>query len=247
MQKAIIGKLFICTIFCASTLLSQDSLSVIGKFIDGHSWTMDFGISSNLTLETFQGTAISISKFVSDYQKYRFGISTNLNYTSEDHSGNEYAADTLKELTGHNDENNMYSVQITFQYITYATPKSQTSIYFGIGPLVGISWFKQNSDAYANMPGYYQSQDGSADSHTNYSVGVLGSCGVEWFFSEHISIHAEYGLTAKYTWSKEESSKYNKGGYINLKTDPYKNNYSSSYSSWLLSGQSVLFGLSVNY
>ncbi|MGD0590762.1 MAG: hypothetical protein ABSA44_08195 [Bacteroidota bacterium] len=182
MKKAIYGKLVICTIFYASTLLAQDSLSVIGKFIDGHSWTMDFGISSNLTLRTFQGTAISLSKFISDYQKYRIGISTNLNYYSGDQSGNNYAADTLTGVSSGNNDNSMYSVQITIQYISYATPKSQTSIYFGIGPLAGISWSKQNTNAVSSDPSSYQNQYGSTNSNSNYFVGVLGSCGGRMVF-----------------------------------------------------------------
>jgi hypothetical protein len=247
MKKAVLGKLFICIIFFASTLLAQDSLSVIGKFIDGHSWTMDFGISSNLTLKTFQGTAISLSKYISDYQKYRIGISTNLNYSSGDQSRNDYAADTLTDLSSGNNDNSMYSVQITIQYITYATPKSQTSIYFGIGPLAGISWSKQNNNANSSNPGYSQNQNGSTNSNSNYFAGVLGSCGVEWFFSEHISIHAEYGLSAQYSWGKIESSSNSQSSYINSNSYSGKSNSSSSSSSWSLSGQSVLFGLSVNY
>jgi len=247
MKKAVLAKLFICTIFYASTLLAQDSLSVIGKFIDGHSWTMDFGISSNLTLRTFQGTAISLSKYISDYQKYRFGISTNLNYNSVDQSGNNYAADTLTGLTSGNNDNNMYSVQITIQYITYATPKAQTSFYFGIGPLVGVSWSEQNSNTNSNDPGYYQSHNGSTNSDTRYFVGVLGSCGVEWFFSEHISIHAEYGLSIQHNWGKTESSNNSQSSYVYSSSYSNKSNSSGSTSGWLLSGQSVLFGLSVNY
>jgi hypothetical protein len=247
MKKVVLAKLFICTIFYASTLLAQDSLSVIGKFIDGHSWTMDFSISSNLTLRTFQGTAISLSKFISDYQKIRFGVSTNLDYNSRDQSGNNYAADTLSGLTNDNNENNMYSVQIVIQYITYATPKSQTSIYFGIGPLVGVSWFEQNNNDNTTNPGYYQSQYGSKSSSTKYFIGMLGSCGVEWFFSEHISIHAEYGLSVQYNWGKTESSSNSQSSYVNSSSYSNKSHSSGSTSGWFLSGQSVLFGLSVNF
>jgi hypothetical protein len=247
MKKSILGKLLIYSILFASTLLAQDSLSVIGKFIQDHSWTMDFGISSNLTLSAFKGTALSLSKFTSDYQRYRFGISTNLNNNSRNQSGSHYDADTLSGASSGDDDNDAYSVQITLQYITYATPRAQTSIYFGIGPLVGISWSKSNSTSNSSTIGYYQDQGGNTSSYTSYSVGALGSCGVEWFFSEHISIHAEYGLVAQYIWSKNESSNQDKYSYVNSNSGSYKNISSSSSSGWSLSGQNVLFGLSVNY
>jgi hypothetical protein len=250
-MKTISGKLLIFSFLCTSSLLAQDSLSVIGKFIQDHSWTMDFGISSNLTLKSFQGTAISLSKFTSDYQKYRLGVSVGLNQSSGDQSGSQYNADTLSNNSNAHSDNYNNSLQITFQYITYATPKAQTSIYFGIGPLVGISWYKNNSNSNTNSVGDYQNQSGYTNTNSNYFVGVLGSVGVEWFFSEHISIHAEYGLSAQYNWGNTQLSNTYQTIYNPiLYTNSYysnRNNNSSSSSGWNLSGQSVLFGLSVNY
>jgi len=247
MKKLILCKLFIYTVLCTSTLFAQDSLSVIGKFIQGHPWTMDFGISSNLTLSTFQGTAISLSKFISDYQKYRFGISTDLSENSGDQTGKQYASDTLSGFTSGDNKTTNYSVRLTAQYITYATPAGHTSIYFGIGPLAGISWYKSTSNSTSNSIDSYQSQYSYTNSETRYFLGMLGSCGVEWFFSEHISLHAEYGLSMQYTWGTTESNSSIKYGYVNSNTYSSKSNSSGSSSGWSLYGQRVLFGLSVNY
>jgi hypothetical protein len=231
-----------------TSLLAQDSLSVIGKFIQGHPWTMDFGISSNLTLSNFQGAAISISKFISDYQKYRFGISTSINSGSSDQSGINFSADTLVGQSKQNIKTDRYFLELSFQYITYATPHAYTSFYFGIGPLAGIGWSKYNGSSNSNYVGSSQSQYNSNNTYTSYSLGVLGSLGVEWFFSEHISLHAEYGLEASYTWNKNEStynSQYNYSGSNSSSTS--KSSNSSSSSNWSLAGQQVIFGISVNY
>lgn len=67
-----------------STLVAQNSLSVIGNFYQNHPWIMDFSIASNLTLTSFQGATISIGRFTSDYQKYRLGLSTSMRLNSSD-------------------------------------------------------------------------------------------------------------------------------------------------------------------
>ncbi len=241
----------LCGLFAASftfsNLAAQDSLTVIGKFIEGHSWTMDFRIESNLTLSTFQGTAISLSKFVSDYQRIRFGIGTSVNSSSSGNSGMNYSADTLSGRSSGNSENESYSVQISLQRLTYGTPDAQTSIFFGIGPFGGMSWSKNSSSNSSTSVGSYQNQQSNSSTNKTYSAGVLGSFGVEWFFSEHISLHAEYGLAASYSWGSGESSNSYQSGYPGSSNPSIKNISSNSGSGWSLSGQSVLFGLSVNF
>jgi hypothetical protein len=208
---------------------------------------MDFGISSNFTLSTFQGTTISIGKFISDHQKYRIGISTSVNSNSADQNADSFTADTLVSRSKQNSETDSYSLQLSFQYLTYATPNAHTSFYFGIGPFGGIGWDKNNNGSTNYYVNTSQDRTNSNSSRTNYSIGILGSLGVEWFFSENISLHAEYGLAATYIWSKNEST--NKNGT----TSPYtyyasnKNTNSSSTSNWSLAGQKILFGLSINY
>ena len=227
--------------------ICQDSLSVIGKFIQGHPWTLDFGISSNLTLSTFQGTAISLNKFTSDYQKFRFGISTSFSNGTNDENANSYASDTLYNQSKATRESNDYYVQINFQYFTYATPAASTSLYFGIGPFAGIGWGKENTSS--NSSYFASSQEYATNSETSndYSLGILGSVGVEWFFSEHISLHAEYGLAASYSWMKSESSYDSHNYYQGSMSSSDRGDRSSSSSGWSLAGQRVLFGLSVNY
>jgi hypothetical protein len=250
MKKTMLCKSVLVIILCTSSLYAQDSLSVIGKFIGGHSWTMDFGISSNLTLNNFKGAAISLSDFISDYQKYRLEVSTAFSNSSGDQSGNQYSADTLSNNSSGNSDYNSNSIQMTLQYITYATPKAQTSIYFGVGPFVGLSWSKNNSNSSSTSVDFSQSQSSSTSSSSSYFVGVLGSIGVEWFFSEHISLHAEYGLSAQYNWGSSQSNSNNQVTYNSIysyTSNSYRSNSSNTSKGWSVAGQTVVFGLSVNY
>jgi len=131
-------------LFYVVPVKAQDSTSVIGKFIQGHPWTMDFGITSNLTLTTFQGATISAGKFISESRKMRFGLTISATDGSGDHTRNNYTADTLSSRSVINEDGESYSFELKFQYIAYATPDAHTSMYFGMGPLAGISWIKSS-------------------------------------------------------------------------------------------------------
>ena len=247
MKATYLPKAILLVFASFSTLFAQDSMSVIGNFIDGHPWTMDFGIASNLTLNTFQGATISIGRFTSDYQKYRLGLSTSMRLNSGDQNGNSFAADTLSGFNKGNNDDNSYSVSVTFQYLTYATPSNHTSIFFGFGPTIGISWSKQSNNSSSTSVSNSEDIYNRSSSSNGYSAGILGSCGVEWFFSEHISIHAEYGLAFQYSKSTNDSDVYQKYTYQSTIYDNRKSHLSGSSSGWYLSGQDVLFGLSINY
>ena len=239
--------LLVASMLCFQNLSAQDSLSVIGKYIHGHPWTMEFGITSNLTLTSFQGTTISLSKFTSDFEKYRFGISFSGTDGSSDQNSANYAMDTLSSRGGQNSDNVNYALQISFQYVTYATPNAPTSFYFGIGPLIGYGWTKNQSRSTTSNLSGSQSFSNSTSETNNYSLGFLGSLGVEWFFSEHLSVHAEYGLAATYTWGKTESTSVSQYMYTYSPGYSNRSNSSTTTTNWSLSGQKVLFGLSVNY
>jgi hypothetical protein len=171
-----------------------------------------------------------------------------LNSYSDDLSGNSFNMDTLIYNSDGKRDNNSNSIQLSFQYLTYATPNSHTSIYFGIGPLTGINWAKDNvthENVYVNGA---LSQSNDNLSSNGYSLGLLGSAGIEWFFSDHISLHAEYSLSASYTWVTEEfKSSYRNKYYSSPVIYSYEENTKRSSTYWSLSGQSVLFGLSVNF
>jgi hypothetical protein len=229
--------IFFCiTSFCSA----QDTVSMVPRQVRANSWTMEFGIASNFTLTSFQGTAVSVSKYVSDCEKIRIGISSSLSTTSSEAEEKSFTADTLGYWFKGNGDNGTNSIQFTGQYLIYASPRSQTSVYFAIGPLAGINW-SSTDDQREDVPvGNSQGKYSTKESLTEYFAGILGSCGVEWFFSERMSLHAEYGIAGLYKWGKSETT---------IKTETINNKnrkeYSSSSSVWTLMHQNVLFGLGI--
>jgi opacity protein-like surface antigen len=68
------------------------------------------------------------------------------------------------------------------------------SSYWGLGPTAGYRYSRQE---YSSPPsGDFRSHD--------WSAGVAGVLGAEWQATEGLSLLAEYGLTAAYSWQKEE-------------------------------------------
>jgi opacity protein-like surface antigen len=245
MKRFLLGTVLLLSI-ASSASVAQDTLSTNNSRRVKDAWTMEFGIASNFTLSTFQGTAISVSRYISDYQKIRIGISTSLTSSTNTRQELNFYADTLANKSNLNDNNGFNTVQLTLQYLTYASPAEQISIYFAFGPVAGITWSSyDNQQEFTNVWWNY-SKNNSGEKQKQYSVGLLGSCGVEWFFSERMSLHAEYALSIQYNWENYEVTSKGQTTYINNPPSPSnRTERTISSHSWSLQPRYVLFGLSV--
>jgi len=234
--------------FVSSFSLAQDTDSSKTAPINKNLWTMDFRIASNFTLSSFQGTAISLSRFISDYQKIRFGISTSLDALSQEADGKHFRFDTLYSKYTRNNDDIRSSIQFTVQHLTYSSPNKTTSLYFAFGPLVGLTW---RTNDYINNNSTEQFgflKNNGSYTHKTFSIGILGSCGLEYFFSEHMSLHAEYSLAGTYSWYKRSEEIKTLAGLTSTQTySPGREEHSSSSSVWKIESPYVLFGLSVNF
>ena len=236
--------IYVCAI---SICLAQDTTSTV-LWNAPNTWTMEFGIAPNFTLTSFQGTAISLSRYISNYEKIRVGISTALNSTSNKSEEQTYYADTLFSKANNNGDNGYNTIQLTAQYLTYASPNGQISMFFAIGPLAGITWIARDNQRENLTIGYSQGKDINDETQNRYFLGIIGSCGVEWFFSERFSLHAEYGIAGSYNWSKNEATlKYLTTNSPTSTTSVTRREYSSSSSEWSLGSQNIIFGLSVKF
>ena len=197
-------------ISCFSPIFAQDSTAALHSRSIEHPWALEFGISSYLTLGQFQGSMISLSRYVSTNQKIRLGISPR--FSSHSSITSYFPPETLSG--SYTSSFTDGSVGISAQYLSYEAPDDNFSLFLAIGPILRIDWSRY---------------DGSHPRYM-YSVGLLGSGGVEWFATKKISLHAEYGLDVNYLWNKQETS-----------TSSVEN------KSLDISGQSVLFGLSVGF
>jgi len=124
---------------------------------------------------------------------------------------------------------------VVIQRIHYPHPQASAKFFWGIGPRVDYSYSK---DDYKTVDSGSTLQDRKTRT-TSWGVGLSGVLGVEWFANSSISLLAEYGSSALYTYSKrtqDESIGPSSGPHVEQKS-----------RTFTFSPSSVKFGLSVYF
>ena len=233
------------TLYFPSKAQSSDS-----TYLKGGVWALEFGISGNFTLISFQGSTIGALYRISDKNAIRGGITI---------SGNTNDGTTLS--SGSNNDtsygagsgsSSMKSANVSFviQYLWYMNPNGPVYFYTGVGPLVSYSYSENSTDnpflstIYNNgsTQGYWGQQLSTSNS-TQWGVGGAGIVGVEWFTCRWLSLHADYNESIQYRWSSNSSSQDNIPTYPN--SIPSHTDNSGNSKGWTLSSSGVAFGLNI--
>jgi hypothetical protein len=130
----------------------------------GGSWSMQFKFMHDFLLTDFEGALISAKRHFTDKSALRFGL--DLTYS--------------KSWT--DPDTNTFAVGIAIQYFYYTSPDAPVNFYFGFGPQLKYDRFKTEME-------YFESYKYERE----WGLGVLGTWGVEWFATKHISFICEYG------------------------------------------------------
>jgi len=183
------------------------------------SWSLQFRITENFQLSSFQGATLSAKRHLSAGRAIRFGISLNGSVTDKEQTVIDQAADsTFFDLQ--TDENQQY-IRFDAQYLFYPSPEKKLGMFFGAGPLFEFSRNEvSSSDQWAV--------------NKIWSLGVSAVLGVEWFATERISFLSEYSSRVSYDIQISEKS----FGSNSFKHKDEAQTLSFAYSS-------VKFGLSV--
>jgi hypothetical protein len=162
---------------------------------------MQFKIDRNFTLNSFEGSLISITRHISKNKSIRLGLSgfgekydTNDNqWFSQDSEMREHID---KCYTTHN-------IEIILNLNTYINPKSIMKFYYGLGPIFQYNRNKNNiyKDMFREttsrqiLLGHYA--DKNIEEIFGYGINFLW--GVEWFPHDNFSLVAEYGANLTYS------------------------------------------------
>ncbi len=221
-------------------LRAQDTLSERNSLKAG-AWALQFGISSNFTLTSFQGSTFSIKYQLSEKTAIRGGISM----SGATNDGNGIAsgtnADTSIGSVPVNSSSSSQGVSFILQYIWYMNPSGPIHLFAGLGPSISYS-YSQSKTEYAEN-GLYLYDYIPSSSSTQWGAGATGSVGVEWFPSQWFSLRAEYGESLLYRWGSSSSMTDYSGSYTGFVPSHSEN--SSTSKGWSLSSSSVGFGLNV--
>lgn len=202
------------------SLYSQSTEAV--KYLHDSSQCIQFGID-NLSLRTFNQKGISYKMHLSENNALLFGVKLAGSTTTEEMHTKKYSHDTLiSAKTERYDPLPSINIECSAEYIWYFPTGSDLFLFMGGGPD-----FR------------YDQREYTYSFHKNWSAGLIGTIGVEWFVSQKISIHSEYYVSAYYNFSKSNdwSPSYS--------TSDYRIDEKST--SFNLQSGNVLFGLSVYF
>ncbi len=200
-------------------------------------WALQFGISRNFTLNSFQGATFSGKYHFTNNSALRIGITVFGHSTKSNNNKNNYNADTLYSSSKEESTVNDNWISIQFQYLYYAKMTNSISAYFGAGVQSSrrfVSQYSNTEEIYMSDENFsYRSKELSA-----YGLGADILIGVEWFVRSNIGILAEYSSGFNYEHRESEAPK-NKND-----AEYYYENKSDTYS---FSPHGVKFGVSIYF
>jgi len=213
--------LLLSTLLISTTNAQTSYLdSLDGKF------ALQFQISDNLTLSSFQGATISGKYHLGIRSAVRLGISVGLNDTGSDRK--VMYSDTLNFYE--DAESNSISFYINSQYLNYLVRTDVIGFYLGTGPTVGFENYESDNNISIN-DSTIQKVTSSGESFT---VGLDAIAGVEWSFNKDMSLSAEYGF--KFAYTHESVNNDNPSRQDERKTDRFS-----------LADHYIKFGISVYF
>lgn len=215
-------------LFCVLSLICFLSASSIAQKKEEHKgkYALQFQISQNFTLSSFQGSVISGKYNFSENDAIRLGVGINTN-NQENNELNTYSNQAPNYSRVNTNIFNNYSVGI--QYIRNNYYSNGINFYFGGGPNIGYYY---NGNTYKDING------GSRSIETQWSYGIGALAGVEWYFLDRMSLSAEYGILFNhYEDTKSNTQIVAQSG----------SGIESKINGFNVNGNSVRFGLSVYF
>ncbi len=157
-------------------------------------WALQFGITSNFTLGSLDGSMISIKRQYSKRAAIRLGLdikSSVSNSTSE-----QVRMDTTQSEQA--EERREHSIYLNSYYMHYSKRNVNMIPYIGLGPKFSYS----NTSTTTEVKPF--STDRNIRNRNQWSIGLAGVMGVEWVLTGSIGLIAEYHISAYYDHMLQE-------------------------------------------
>lgn len=203
---------------------SPDTNTSSKNSLQKKSWSLQFSVGSNFSVQSFDGLMFSLKYHLSDKFALRFGVGGWGNLSN----GN----DEENHVSFPNTYNNQNVIAVC-SFLLYPSPKALISIFLGIGPRFSYSHY------YENYVHYSSNSYPETDESTTWQAGLQGSFGAEWFPVKIISLFAEYTAYATYGKTHEDYERYDEFGY------PISQKHDSE--DWKFNGNTARLGLSVYF
>jgi hypothetical protein len=167
-------------------MYSQDSAQVKSNALQDKKWALQFQLSNDFTLSSFQEGKVSLQRCFSPNSSVRVGVGAKVYNNSSD------------DVIGRQSEDIVMSIQ----YLYRPSVDEDVIVYYGAGPSIGYS--RQIShDTYTNSSStvvYY------INDYFVWQAGLDAAIGVEWFATHSISFSGEYYGTLSYSWQTNDTN-----------------------------------------
>jgi len=214
-------------------------------------WAIEFAITGNFTLSSFQGSTIGALYRISDKSAIRTGITINGSTNNGTTSNSGSMDDTSYGTAPGSNSTKSANVSFVLQYLWYMNPSGPVHIYTGLGPLVSYTYSNYSTDnlylyninnSGSNREYWVQNSYGS--SSTQWGAGGAGVVGVEWFACRWLSLHADYNESIQYRWgSNSTNNSWSSSTYPDYV--PSQSNISGTSKGWAVNSSGVAFGLNI--
>lgn len=139
-------------------------------------WSLQFSVTNNVTLSSFQGSSLSMKYHRSERAALRTGITLTGSYTDQGAT-----------------ERNEQSFGVNAHHLIYPNPTAKVRLYYGLGPEFAFTRKKTKTETTSST---------SSTSTTTFSVGAGCVLGGEWFVMDGVSLLAEYGSAVAFDQAK---------------------------------------------
>lgn len=199
-------------------------------------WAIQFQISENFKLNSFDGSTISLKKKLSDYSSLRTDIAINTSFLNMENEVFSPFGNMNKNTTI--DDNDQLGFTINVLYLLNSVIKNEVTVYYGLGPSFSIGYNRVKSH-YENGNNESLEVGESISQQNTFGLGISGAVGIEWYVKENISLLGEYEVSASYLYSIRKSENSRNSIIVNTSNSTDNNFYFSSHGVKL--GVSVYF------
>ena len=224
---------FLIVFFSINAQENSEIPSLKGKY------ALQFRITENFTLSSFQGAIFSGKYCFTDYSSIRLGVSVSSSTFDDEASQNSLnSQNNVSIITDSNGEETAYNYGFSLQYIYNLKATEDILFFTGFGPFFNL----RNSEKEiinSRTPTAYTNNSNSSRTQKTTSIGVEALCGIEWFVKSNISISAEYGIGFSYNHTKSDETRFENdtNSSVTLSSNSTRNSY-------LVNASNINFGVS---
>lgn len=205
--------LLVVTLLAPAAARAQDAERA--HSLEPGAWALQFSISDNFRLTSFNGSTISVKHHSSARSAWQVGFSPTFSSAQETRTIGPSDSLTVSDF-----DIDAAGLDIDLNYTRYPRPGRTMNLFWTLGP--EVSWFRRS-----------QSEVGGGYRDREWSLGLGAKLGAEWFATRTLSVHAAYGAGVSYRSFRRTEE---------FEGAPER---AAELEGWSIGGRNVQFGASV--